>query len=59
MEEPDTLVSPLTVRLPPTLKLLVASLTFPTLNALYAITSTISPLIAALVKPTVFPALAV
>ena len=46
VEEPDTLVSPLTSRLPPTVKLFVASLTFPTLNALYAITSTISPLFA-------------
>ena len=54
-----TTESPLTVNLLPTLKLQPASVTFQTLNALYATNSRTSPLVAAVVKPTVEPSAAV
>ena len=56
---PVTAAVPVTVKLFPTLKLPVASVTLPTLNALYATNSITSPSPAAVVKLTVLPSVAV
>ena len=51
----DSREYPVTVKFCPTLKLAPASVTLPTVNALYATNSRTSPLVAAVVNPTVEP----